>query len=132
MSIYEVAVTREDGYWVAVAAGVRGGATEVRRLDHLDGEVRDLLSGLLDVDPSDLKLNYAYAPAIGRKADVAVNEYREAAVSFDLAKMRYEVAQHYALQQLREAGLSLRDTAFLTNISFQRVQQVLGRRANAE
>lgn len=61
--MHHVRVTREDGYWVAVVDGVRGGATETRRLSALDAEVRNLLAGLLDVDPDALELNYDYAPA---------------------------------------------------------------------
>lgn len=54
----DVTVTREGRWWVAVVDGVPGGATETQRLADLESEVRDLLSGLLDVDGDVLQLSW--------------------------------------------------------------------------
>ncbi len=45
---YEVTVSREGRWWVAQVEGVRGGATQARRLADLEVEVTDLLAGLLE------------------------------------------------------------------------------------
>lgn len=51
MPTWVVTVSREDGLWVAVVDGLPGGATDLAHFDDLEVEVRDLISGLADVDP---------------------------------------------------------------------------------
>lgn len=121
---FHVSVTREDGYWVAVVDGVPGGATEVRRLSTLDTEVRDLLSGLLDVDEDALRLDYDYSEALGAGAHKWVSEYWSTRAQMAKVRHEYEHAQECAVLELREAGVSLRDAAELLDVSFQRVQQL--------
>lgn len=72
MTAYSVRVPHEDGFWVAVVPGIRGAATEVRKLRTLEGEVRDLISGPLDVDENSFDLVFDYADAVGVAADEAV------------------------------------------------------------
>jgi len=61
MTSYAVTVSREEPWWVAVVSGLSGGATEARRLDQLEVEIRDLIGGLTDTrdDEVDLEWNYA-------------------------------------------------------------------------
>lgn len=125
MNRYDVDVTREDGFWVAVARGVRGGATESRRLSALDVQVRDLLSGLLDVAEDELELEYHVEHALGVAATKALIGYDRAKDALAVAQFDYEGAQRLAVQELRSADVSLRDSAHLLGISFQRVQQLL-------
>ncbi|MDQ6848441.1 MAG: hypothetical protein M3070_00310 [Actinomycetota bacterium] len=93
MKRYDARVSREGGYWVAVVPGVRGGATESRRLSELDPELRDLLSGLLDAEPERIELDWHYEDALPATAFKAVAEYHEAAEWLAAAKRRYEAAQ---------------------------------------
>lgn len=123
MDRIRVTVTREDGYWVAVADGVRGGATESRRLADLDTEVRDLLAGLLDVDEDRLDLDYDFGPALGGAAEW-VESFRRDRDALSAAQHDYETAQIRATRALRDAEVSLRDAAVLLELSFQRVQQL--------
>lgn len=56
---FKATVTHEeDDRWVAVVDGLRGGATEADTLADLEVEVRDLISGLLNLDEDtfDIKL----------------------------------------------------------------------------
>jgi hypothetical protein len=122
---FNVRVTREDGFWVAEVQDVRGGATEARRLSALDGEVRDLLAGLLDLDEDSIELRWDLWPAIGEDALKHLGEYRDARLRYSLARERYEQALHGAAVALREVQVSLRDSADLLEISHQRVHQVL-------
>lgn len=121
---YTATVYREDGYWIADVDGVPGGATETRSLARLDAEVRDLLAGLLDIDEDAVTITYDYSPALGDRAA----DRRLLALSTRAAAQRarhdYETAQEDAVNDLRAAGASLRDTAALLDISFQRVQQL--------
>jgi hypothetical protein len=125
MSTYDVDVTREDGFWVGVVRGVRGGATETRRLSALRGEVQDLLSGLLDVDEDDLQLEFHLENALGVAANKAVGSFDKAKSQLADAQWHYELAQRDAVHELSVAGVSLRDAGALLGISHQRVQQLL-------
>lgn len=122
---YDVDVTREDGYWVGVVRGVRGGATEARRLSALQGEVKDLLVGLLEVDEDAVELEFHVEPAIGVGAAKALRSFDEAKRALVQAQWDYESAQRDAVHELSVAGLSLRDSGTLLGISHQRVQQLL-------
>jgi hypothetical protein len=121
---FDIDVTREAGYWVAVARGVRGGATEARRLADLDVEVRDLLSGLLDADPDTMELTWHYDRALPATAVDRVRSWIEAQAALDGARREYENAQTQVVEELTRADVSVRDAAVLTGLSFQRVQQV--------
>src|SRR5689334_5189481 len=56
MKRYAVTVSREGLWWVAVVDGLPGGATESRRLDQLEAEVRDLIAGLTDTSEDAFEL----------------------------------------------------------------------------
>ena len=121
---FDVDVTREAGYWVAVARDVRGGATEARRLADLDVEVRDLLSGLLELDPDRIDLTWHYDRALPAAAVDRVRNWIDAQAALDAARRTYEDAQSQVVEELTRADVSVRDAAVLTGLSFQRVQQV--------
>ena len=123
MKIFDVFVSREDPYWVAEVVGVRGGATEARRLDRLAIEVADLLSGLLDIDEDSIELRWHYEQVLG-SAVKHLEEFDHARDDFKHARHRYEQAQANAVRELRDAGMSLRDAAQVLDLSFQRVQQL--------
>lgn len=121
---YVVQVSREDGFWVAAVAGVAGAATETRRLAHLEVEVRDLLSGLLDVDDDTFDLEFQFAPALASAAAGALRAYRSSRERLAAVQSVYERGQARVVQQLRADGVTLRDVAYLTGMSHQRVQQL--------
>ena len=127
-SRYEVVVSREDGVWVALVKGLRGGATESRRLDRLEAEVRDLVSGLTDVDPDDLDLEFRLSPALPAAALKALKTYQAASAKLQAAREEYDRAQVAAVSQLSDAQVSLRDSGHLVGLSFQRVQQIASHR----
>ena len=62
MTTYAVTLSRDEQVWVAVVAGLAGGATETRHLDHLQAEVRDLIAGLTDADADSFDLTWQYSP----------------------------------------------------------------------
>ena len=124
---YDVIVSREGGFWVAVVDGVRGGATEARRLANLEVEVRDLLAGLLDADPDALDLRFQFAPALSPPAAKALHEYNLAAENLARTRKRYEETQREVVDELQSAKVSVRDAAYLTDLSFQRIQQLTKR-----
>jgi hypothetical protein len=123
---FDVLVSREGKFWVAVVDGVRGGATESRRLANLEAEARDLLAGLLDVEPEELDLNLRFDPALSPSAAGALQAYQIAAKQLADSKRRYEEAQRRAVDELHSAQVSVRDAAYLTDLSFQRIAQLVG------
>jgi hypothetical protein len=54
---YQVTISREDPWWVAVVDGV--GATEAKRVTDLDEMVRDLIVVMRDLDCPDFNLIWA-------------------------------------------------------------------------
>jgi hypothetical protein len=122
MTSYTVTVSREEPWWVAVVAGLPGGATESRRLDRLEIEVRDLIAGLTDTseDAFDLEWNYALPTALERP----VCEFVEARSRRQAAERDYAAAQQRAVDALTAAHVSVRDAAELLGLSYQRVSQI--------
>ena len=125
MDVCEVDVTREDPYWVGSVRGLRGGATETRRLDKLEAEVRDLIAGLLDIDEDTIELRFNYGPALHREGTKAVQQAHEARSHLRAAQEAYDSVMREAARELRSESVSLRDSAALLGVSFQRVQQLI-------
>lgn len=133
---YDVQVTREDGYWVgsvvlpwtAVGLVNYGAAVETRRLSDLEAEVRDLVAGYTDVEPSEVDLAWDYQPAIGDSAE-QIRRLESLRSDLDGLRHEYEQVQRESVRSLRKQETSLRDTATLTGMSFQRVQQIETRAA---
>lgn len=128
MITYTVTVSREEPWWVAIVEGLAGGATEARRLDHLEVEVRDLISGLTDAaeDSFDLEWNYALSPELERP----VRQFLKARARRQAAEQDYTEAQERAVGALTSAHVSVRDAAELLGLSYQRVAQIRPRRTD--
>ncbi|WP_163543808.1 MerR [Occultella kanbiaonis] len=122
---YKVDVSREGRYWVAEVEGVPGGATEVRRLSELDDEVRDLVSGLLDVDPDDVAVQYDFRKALGDEAAAAWQVFERERDELYAKRKQFEDDRAAAIRALHDQGVSMRDTAQLVGLSHQRVSQLL-------
>lgn len=121
VSTFDVAVTREDGYWVGVVDGLRGGATESRTLAGLEAELVDLIQGLLDLEEGQVKLNIQMEAGL----NLVVERLIEAQDAMQRAKDEYEARQIHAVHVLAEQHVSARDSARLMGISHQRVSQLL-------
>ena len=122
MTNYTVTVSREEPWWVAVVEGLPGGATESRRLDQLEVEVRDLIAGLTDTSEDDFDLDWKYAlpPALER----SVRQFVRARSRREVAEREYAAAQARAVEALTAAHVSVRDAAELLGLSYQRVAQI--------
>ena len=124
MSTYNATVTREDGYWVAVVDGLRGGATEARTLANLEVEVRDLIAGLLDLDEDSFVVDMRLGDELNDIGFV-VERMIEAQTELTKAREGYEAAQHAAVRALADKHVSARDSAKLIGVSHQRISQLL-------
>ncbi|ROQ15541.1 hypothetical protein EDF54_0404 [Rathayibacter sp. PhB93] len=124
MNRYHVVVTREKPFWVAVVQGLPGGATESRSLALLDGEVRDLVSGLTDVDEDTVELTWDYGAAFAEDVAAVLGQVRAAREDLERSRDEYERLQHDAVAGVRGEGVSMRDAAVLLNLSHQRISQI--------
>ncbi|MFB2596430.1 hypothetical protein ACEXQE_01415 [Herbiconiux sp. P17] len=131
MKTYHVTVTREEPYWVAVVDGLLGGATESRSLAALDGEVRDLIAGLTDVDDDSFLLEWNYERAFPTNVSQAMDQLNQLRKSLTKVREEYERVQLEAVSGIRSEGVSVRDAAVLLHLSHQRVSQLDGRKASA-
>jgi len=117
-----VTVSREEPWWVAVVAGLPGGATEARRLDQLEVEVRDLIAGLTDADEDSFDLTWEYS--LQPEVEEPVRKFLAARARRQEAEEDYTAAQLAAVEALTTAHVSLRDAAELLGLSYQRVAQI--------
>ena len=127
MTTYAVTVSRDEPWWVAVVAGLPGGATEARRLDQLEAEVRDLIAGLTDADEDSFDLTWEYA--LQPDIEQPVGRFLAARARRQAAEEDYAAAQLEAVSALTTAHVSLRDAAELLGLSYQRVAQIRPRRS---
>ena len=126
MSSYQVEVTREDGLWVADIWGPELGpaATDTVHFADLETEVRDLIAGLTDTDPSDFGLTWRYNIA-GADMTSTIGRLLEAEVGLQQATQAYDEARRAALRELAGTGLSQAAIGDVLGISHQRVHQLL-------
>ena len=118
---FRVTARREGDWWVIDVDGV--GATQAKRLDKVEHMARDLVAAMHEVDYDDVRVDVRYELPVA--AVEALAEAKAAAeVARQLAKIAADSGRHAAAVLHRE-GLSLRDTAHLLGVSFQRVHQLL-------
>ena len=81
-----------------MVGGLAGGATEVRRLNQLETEVRDLIAGLTDSSEAAFELdwNYDLPPELARP----VRQFVEARTRRQAAEHDYATAQERAVDAL--------------------------------
>lgn len=130
---YGVTVTHEDGLWVAVVDGLpadTNGATDVEHFHDLDVEVRDLIAGLVDVDPESFDLAWRYVLGdadVTERIDLLAGSVLEAettAAAASDAAAALGQARTEVIRTLQAAGLSQRTIADVLQLSHQRVGQL--------
>ncbi|MDQ6783247.1 MAG: hypothetical protein M3063_07370 [Actinomycetota bacterium] len=118
-----------DGYsWVAVLDG--GGVTQARRLDQLPGRLAEVakLMGGRTVPPDAFELDIDYGDELGAQAaDLRARRSELAAADEQLVADSSTI-----IRALRATGLSLRDIAAMTGVSYQRVHQLTSNRITSE
>ncbi len=74
-------------------------ATRYGPLARLEPEVRDLVAGLLDVDPEAFQLRLHYR--LSGNTEKRLREYQDARQAMDAARQRYQQAQRSIVAELR-------------------------------
>jgi hypothetical protein len=120
------AVCERSGDWWAVSVPeVKGAFTQAKRLDQVPAMVRDAVSLLTGIPEDDVHVTVdAQVPAGAGAAyewAVAGALEQESRTLQSLAA----AARRTAMHNYRDIGLSVRDIAALTGVSYQRVSQIL-------
>lgn len=122
MTTYDVNVFREDELWVADVVGLTA-ATDMFRFADLDVEVRDLISGLTDVDPDAFDLRWHY---LAGEDDVTepVEELGQIQSAIAAMTARRDAVRRELIRRMSAAGLSQRTIGDVLELSHQRVNQL--------
>lgn len=125
--VYRVVVTREDENWLADVPDVEGTHTYAKSLMKLETEVREAIAAALD-------LNFEAERALTLDWEIHTGNDALDERAAKLRKVRQAVAKTEQWLQEEstpvvgsyrgEAELSVRDTAFLTGLSYQRISQM--------
>ena len=121
---YRAVATRSGAWWAITIPQLPGAFSQCKRLDQVEAMAREVIALMLDTDPADV-------------AGVEVDVHLPDPLADDLAALRRSErladdarqaaahAQRRAAEQLRAAGLSVRDIGHLLGVSHQRVSQIL-------
>lgn len=120
MKTYTVTAKRWKHGWELHIDGV--GVTQSRTLAGADQMVRDYVETLLDVDASDAEV--VIVPQLGGLEE-RVREVREHARAAEQARRAAAREAREVATALREAGLSISDTAEVLGVSRGRVSQLV-------
>ncbi|MEU4364299.1 hypothetical protein [Promicromonospora sp. NPDC023987] len=118
-------MTREGKWWIGEVAAVPGATTEVTRLADLQTEVRDLLGGLLDMDDDAFELTWDMSAVLGPEGQAMWEKYLTERAELAERRARFEADRADTVRLLHDAGVSVRDSAALVELSHQRVSQLL-------
>lgn len=112
-----------NGTWSVYADGVDGGYSFGRSVREAREMIREAVALVLDIDTDGVE--------IGAETFVVPGELGDLVAQAQTAKAAAEaaqVAQKRAVDGLRDAGLTVRDTGEVLGVTYQRVQQITGRR----
>lgn len=126
--VYRVVVTREADNWLADVPQVEGAHTYAQSLAKLDREVREVIALALDLpDGAEGGLELDWDIHTGNAVwDAQTAQLRKARkVALDVERRLQEETAAMASALREEGDFSLRDTAFLTGVSHQRISQIV-------
>lgn len=122
MITYHAHVTRDGAGWHVYVPEVER-VTAARHLREVDSMARDLIAGMLDLDPDSLALD------VDVELPAAVRDHldRSAALRAESARAQAGAAAEAraAARSLHEAGVPLRDVGVALGISYQRAHQLV-------
>lgn len=119
---YDVTVFREDDLWVADIPQLTA-ATDMLQFADLDVEVRDLVSGLTDVDPRSFDLRWRFL-AGGDDITDAVVELGQLDSTIRSMTERRDAVRREIIRRMGAAGVSQRAIGDVLGLSHQRVHQL--------
>lgn len=123
---YRVQATRSGDWWAITIPELPGAFSQCKRLDQVEAMAREVIALMLDIDPTDVDGVEVDVQLPDQLADDLAALRRSERLADD-ARQAAAHAQRRAAEQLRAAGLSVRDIGQLLGVSHQRVSQILAR-----
>ena len=121
--MYTAKATRTSGWWAISIVELSGAHTQVRRLDHAETAIRDLLSLLLDRSPDSFEIEVV--PELTERESAALDAVSKAKANFAAAQAAMTQRQLEAADLLvHQEGLTVRDAGKILGVSYQRVAQL--------
>ena len=114
---------RSGGWWAVEVPEVPGLFTQAKRLDQIDGMVRDA-AALLTGEP-EASFDVAVEPVVPES--VASSLGRSHHLTEEAARLQRDAAEEArkAAQLMQAEGMTVRDIGRVMGVSFQRVSQIL-------
>src|SRR5229473_3237099 len=127
MTAYKVNYERdEDGWWMASVVGVDGCRTQGRTIKQARSRIREALKLFVpDADHAELQDNVQLPSAV----KAALKRREKVRAQRELFEKKERDSTQLAAQRLIKEGYGMRDAGALLNLSYQRVQQIVGRRS---
>jgi predicted RNase H-like HicB family nuclease len=123
MKTYTVQCERdESGTWVATVPELPGVVTQSRRLANIPDLVRDAIE--LWLDDTSVQIDLELVVVGAETARIAWDESRRLRADADEKAAESAKLARFAVADLSRLGLSMRDTAEVLGVSFQRVNQL--------
>ncbi|MGC2168973.1 MAG: hypothetical protein WA580_07715 [Acidimicrobiales bacterium] len=122
--VYEYDIGQEDGLWV-IRIPELDLVTQAEHLRDTDRMAISIISLHLNVRPERVLVHRSNIIGLPKGAAEAVSEAVEARGRWNAAQEVAAEATLRAIHQLRDSGVSLRDTGYLLGLSHQRVAQLL-------
>ena len=122
MTTYDVTVFREEELWVADIPALSA-ATDVLYFAELDVEVRDLISGLNDVEPDSFDLRWFYRATEDGPAE-PLDQLSQVSTVLAELDVRYDALRREIIGRLSEAGLSRQAIGDVLDVPRQRVDEL--------
>lgn len=121
---HRVEVARSGRWWAITVPELGGVFSQARRLDQVDAMAREAIALMLDIDPADVgELDIEVEPP-ARVVDV-LEALKRSEVQAEEARETLVETRRRAAEELRAAGLPLRDVGELLGVTHQRVSQIL-------
>ena len=120
----------EDGWWVVTVPELPGCHTQARSIAQGERRIREALAAVLDDDKAAAAATFTQdirAPRELARVAAALVKARAKQAAADRETLRLTDA---AVALIDESGLSVRDAARVLGVSFQRVQQLMTRKAS--
>ncbi len=125
-TVYEVNASRSGDWWaIEVVSGLPEnvlGVSQTRRLNKVPKVARRLISELLGLDATDIKVEVSVS--MPENLEAAVDRARQAAVTEAEARAVAARARRDAATALLDANLTMREAGQVLGVSHQRIKQL--------
>ena len=123
---YRAVATRSGDWWAITIPQLPGAFSQCNRLDQVEAMAREVIALMLDIEPANVDGVEVDVHLPDQLADDLTALKRSERLADD-ARQAAAHAQRRTAEQLRAAGLSVRDIGRLLGVSHQRVSQILAR-----